>query len=84
MAVIGNFIGASLAANVGQYDIALAFFSVGCIYYLLVFISIYQAISRDLFHHLTISNMTYNEFLEGVDNRYEDEIAREENEKKQF
>ena len=82
LAVIGNFIGANLAAHIEQKELALAFFSVGCVYYLLVFISIYQAISRDLFHHLTIPNLTYNEFLGEVDSHYEDELEKEVKEQK--
>lgn len=46
MAVIGNFIGANLAAQVGLEEIGILLFAVGTLYYLLVFISIYQAISR--------------------------------------
>eukprot|EP00118_Oscarella_pearsei_P017394 m.171741 g.171741 ORF g.171741 m.171741 type:complete len:492 (+) comp39074_c0_seq2:98-1573(+) len=51
IAVIGNFIGANLAARVGLDEIGLLLFSVGSLFYLLVFISIYQAISRETSHH---------------------------------
>ena len=48
LALVGNFVGANLAAQVGLDEIGLFFFAVGTLYYLLVFISIYQVISREV------------------------------------
>ena len=44
LAIVGNYIGANLAAQVGLDEIGLFLFAVGTLYYLLVFVSIYQVI----------------------------------------
>ena len=57
LAVIGNFFGANVASRVGEREVSLMLLAIGTVFYLLVFISIYQAISRDNVHHLTIPNL---------------------------